>query len=57
MRTARSLFAVLLLVAAVTACSLKKADSGDCVADPSGAGGGTQICTKPPPTPFDQLGQ
>ena len=47
-----------LLVAALllAGCSLKQ-DSGDCVTDPGLTQGGSQICSKPPPPQFSQLGQ
>jgi hypothetical protein len=37
-------------------CQLKKS-SNDCASDPGLTTGGTSVCTKPPPTQFNQLGQ
>jgi len=54
-RTAQ-LAALLLLVVLLAGCQLKKSSS-DCTSDPGLVGGGTSVCTKPPPTQFKQLGQ
>jgi hypothetical protein len=48
--------AVALALSISAGCQLHK-DSGDCVGDYSGAGGGSQVCTQPPPPQFSQLGQ
>ena len=53
----RALVLALLAAVLLGGCSLKKNDSG-CAADPAGVGGsGTVVCTRPPPTQFNQLGQ
>ena len=46
-----------LLVLLAGGCSLKKSSSGDCTTDPGMTGGGTAVCTKPPPSQFTELNQ
>jgi hypothetical protein len=48
--------ALALALSISAGCQLHK-DSGDCVGDYSGAGGGSQVCTQPPPPQFSKLGQ
>ena len=50
------LAALLLVVVLLAGCQLKKSSS-DCTSDPGLTTGGTSVCTKPPPTQFNQLGQ
>jgi len=52
----RVLVLVALAAVLLSGCSLKKDDSS-CTGDPTGAGGGNLVCTKPPPTQFDKLNQ
>jgi len=52
-----SLLAALALLAVVLAgCKLSN-DNNNCVGEPGEAGGGVSVCTKPPPTQFNQMGQ
>jgi len=47
----------LLVLLLAGGCSLKK-DNSSCTADPGlTAGGGSKVCTRPPPTQFNKLGQ
>lgn len=56
MRWSASFAVAAVALVLVGGCQLKS-NKSDCVGDYGGAGGGTQICTKPPPAQFSQLGQ
>jgi hypothetical protein len=52
-----SALAVLALLAVVLGgCQLNN-DNKNCMGEPGEAGGGVSVCTKPPPTQFNKLGQ
>jgi hypothetical protein len=52
-----SLLAALALLAVVLAgCKLSN-DNNNCVGEPGEAGGGVSVCTKPPPSQFNKMGQ
>jgi hypothetical protein len=55
MRLPASLALVALLLALVAGCQLKN-DNKNCVGEPGEAGGGVSVCTQPPPSQFNQLG-
>jgi hypothetical protein len=44
-----------LLAVLLTGCQLDK-KSNDCVSQPGLTTGGTSVCSKPPPSDFNQLG-
>ncbi len=60
MRSSRSAAALVVLVLALTValsgCQLRN-DSSNCAGEPGEAGGGVSVCTRPPPTQFDQMGK
>jgi hypothetical protein len=56
MRWSAYLVVVALALIMVGGCQIK-GDKSNCVGDDGGAGGGTQVCTKPPPAQFSQMGQ
>jgi hypothetical protein len=56
MRAGWHVAVLVLLVVLLGGCQLKKSSS-NCVNDPGVVTGGTSVCTKPPPTNFNQLGQ
>ena len=47
---------VVLMGVVLCGCALKKSNS-NCSTDPGLTTGGTSVCTKPPPSNFNQLGQ
>jgi hypothetical protein len=53
---APSALLALLLVLLLGGCRLSS-DSKNCAGEPGEAGGGVSVCTKPPPTQFNQMGQ
>jgi len=51
-----SLTALTLLAVVLAGCQLNN-DNKNCVGEPGEAGGGVSVCTRPPPTQFNQMGQ
>jgi len=56
MRRSWSLAALALLILVLTGCQLHDTNKS-CANEPGVAGGGTSVCTKPPPSQFNQMGQ
>ena len=51
-----SLAVLALALVVLGGCQLKK-DRGDCVSDPGMTTDGSTLCSQPPPSQFDELGQ
>ena len=43
-------------ILALSGCQLRN-DTSNCAGEPGEAGGGVSVCTRPPPTQFNQMGQ
>ena len=56
MSVLRASLVALALLGALGACDLKK-DNGNCTTQPGFTQGNSQVCTKDPPSQFDQMGK